>query len=197
MEERAWANRGADVEVERKIKLDASEVTGIIERLSTQGLEFSAPQEQKDVYYKEAGFRDKVQGVDGYIVRIRYSADRPVLNMKRLTTEPGVWREIETPVDDGAALEKILMTIGVEHAVNVTKRRRAIRKDELEIILDDIEELGTYLELAVEGENVDVASASETINDFLNVLSLSIDRVEYRGYPTILLEDQGVVFAVK
>lgn len=185
------------MEVESKVQLTKSELAAVFEKLSGLGINLGGAEKQKDVYFKEIGFRDKVQGVDGYIVRLRYTNTQTVLNMKRLTTQEGVWTEVETIVKDGKAVEEIIMAIGAEHAVNVTKTRRMARLDDLEIIIDEIEELGTFLELSVEGSNVDVESARKTINSFLESLGIPLDRVEYRGYPTILLEEQGVVFSLK
>jgi predicted adenylyl cyclase CyaB len=185
------------MEVESKVRLTDAEVSQLLERLTELGVKLGPAQLQRDVYYKEAGFRGKIQGTDGYILRIRYSGERSTLNMKRLTTEEGVWTEVETQVADGHAVEKIIKTIGLEHAVNVTKDRRSGETDGLEVVIDDIEELGTFLELAVEGDELDVATARQKINTFLSKLGIAEDRVEYRGYPTILLEQQGVVFSLK
>jgi adenylate cyclase class 2 len=185
------------MEVESKVKLESSEVEALLKELARLGIHLGEAETQKDVYYKQRGFRERVQGPGDYLIRLRYTGTKTVLNMKHLTAEDGVWNEVETPVQDGAVVEEIVQEIGAEPAVTVTKARRMTRTPELEIIIDEIEELGIFLELSVEGDNLDVLAARQTINDFLKKLGIGPERVELRGYPTILLEKQGVVFTVK
>lgn len=185
------------MEVESKVKLDSSELDALLTELAGLGVHLGDIEQQKDVYFKAQGFRDRVQGPGDYLIRLRYTDGKTVLNMKHLTTQDGVWNEVETPVQEGSVVEEIITEIGAEPAVTVTKKRRMTRAAGLEIIIDEIEELGTFLELSVEGDNLDVTAARQTINDFLKKLGVAPERVELRGYPTILLEAQGVVFTVK
>jgi adenylate cyclase class 2 len=185
------------MEVESKVKLEPSEVDALLKELAGLGVHLGDSEQQKDVYFKERGFRARVQGPGDYLIRLRYTDTKTVLNMKHLTTQDGVWNEVETLVQDGAVVEEIITEIGAELAVTVTKNRRMTRNAELEVIIDEIDELGTFLELSVEGDDLDVPAARQTINDFLKKLGIAPERVELRGYPTILLEEQGVVFTVK
>lgn len=184
------------MEVERKVKLEGDDLGALRRILDAEGVDFGPATTQRDVYYKEAGFRTRVQGVDGYIVRVRHESSGCSLNLKRLTRDPGVWREVETAVSDGEAGEAILQAIGLEHAVTVTKSRQQCHLGRIEVILDEIAELGAYLELAVEGNDLDVAAAKEELGEVLDRLGVGRERIEFRGYPTILLEQQGVVFSV-
>lgn len=184
------------MEVESKILLDTDQVEVIITRLAALGVKLDQPEAQRDVYYKQRGFRSKVQGPGSYLVRLRYKRSGTVLNMKRLTELDGVWDEVETPVEDGQVVEEIVQAIGAEHAVTVAKERRKGRFHDLEVIVDEVENLGTFLELAVETED-DPVQARATIDAFLVQLGIDRSRVELRGYPTILLERQGVAFSVK
>jgi len=182
--------------VESKVRLLDGDLGQIEAQLLDQGVTLGSAIHQKDVYFKEQGFRDKVHGAGSYLVRVRYAAHGTTLNMKRLTETDGVWEEIETPVENGEIVEQILLTIGVEHAVTVDKKRRMAKLDDLEIIIDEVADLGTFLELAIEGGG-SVTEARARINIFLGKLGISSDRVELRGYPSIILEDQGVRFSSK
>jgi adenylate cyclase, class 2 len=184
------------MEVESKVRLDTGEVDRVADALSLCGIKAGEPESQRDVYFKERGFREHVQGPGSYLVRVRYSGGRTTLNMKRLTTQDGVWEETETPIGEGEVAENIIQALGAEPAVTVTKVRRMARLDDLEVIIDDVEELGLFLELAVETDG-DVASARLKIDSFLELLEIAPDRVELRGYPTMLLEEQGVKFSAK
>jgi predicted adenylyl cyclase CyaB len=84
--------------------------------------------------------------------------------------------------------------IGAELVVVVRKTRRSGQFGEIEVQIDDVEELGTYLEVAVQVDQ-DTHRARELIDQLLRELGIPADRVELRGYPVILLEQQGVSFS--
>jgi predicted adenylyl cyclase CyaB len=84
--------------------------------------------------------------------------------------------------------------IGAELVVVVRKTRRSGQFGEIEMQIDDVEELGTYLEVAVQVDQ-DTHRARELIDQLLRELGIPADRVELRGYPVILLEQQGVSFS--
>lgn len=183
------------MEVECKVKLHAKEADALGDELTQRGIRLGNPETQRDVYFKERGFRQHVQGAGSYLVRVRYGS-KITLNMKHLTNQDGVWEEVESEIQDGGVAEQIIEAIGGERAVTVTKSRRMGSLGNLEVIIDNVEELGTFLELAVE-TNDDTAAARQEIDAFLDKLGIARDRVELRGYPTILLEEQGVKFSAK
>ncbi|MEU7923212.1 class IV adenylate cyclase [Micromonospora zamorensis] len=184
------------MEVESKVLLSSDEVDAIVLRLAALGLHLGQQETQRDVYYKERGFRENVQGPGSYLVRLRYKESGTILNMKRLTESDGTWEENETRVDDGQIVEEIVRAIGAEKAVTVTKVRRQCLRDDLEIIIDEVEGMGIFLELAIETVD-EPEKARDRINLFLAELEIDPSRIELRGYPTILLEQQGVRFSVK
>ena len=116
--------------------------------------------------------------------------------MKRLTNHDGVWEEVETRIEDGDVAERIMDAMGAELAVIVQKTRRSGRFGEIEIQIDNVEELGTYLEVVLQVDE-EIDQAGKSIDQLLRELDIPPDRVELRGYPVILLERQGVSFSVK
>ncbi|MGW1131886.1 class IV adenylate cyclase [Streptomyces griseoluteus] len=184
------------MEVESKVRLEPGEEDRLASTLKQLAIAPGEPARQRDVYYKERGFRDRVQGPGSYLVRVRYTDAGTTLNMKRLTAQDGVWEETETSVGRGEVAESIIQAIGAEHAVTVAKVRRMATVDDLEVIIDEVDDLGTFLELAVETDD-DTAAARAKIDAFLGTLRIAPERVELRGYPTMLLEAQGVKFSVK
>src|SRR5438132_35869 len=113
------------MEVEIKVPLDSDQLAELERVLSDLAISIGQPETQRDVYFKERGFRTKTQGPGSYLVRVRYAGIAAVLNMKRLTNTDGVWEETETEVHKGEVVEKIIVTIGAEHALTVEKTRRA------------------------------------------------------------------------
>jgi adenylate cyclase, class 2 len=184
------------VEVESRVKLNVGEQEQIIGKLAARQIVLGAPVLQRDVYFTERGFRDRVHGPGSAIVRVRYTPFEITLNMKRLTDRDGVWEEVETRIEDGDVAERILDAMGAELAIIVTKTRRSGHLGEIEIQIDDVEDLGTYLEVAVQVDD-EIHQARKSIDRLLRELGIPSDRVELRGYPVILLEQQGVSFAAK
>jgi predicted adenylyl cyclase CyaB len=184
------------VEVESRVKLSTGERERLIAELTARQIVLTAPVPQRDVYYKERGFRDRVHGPGSAITRIRYTPSEVTLNMKRLTGHDGVWEEFETRIQDGDVAECIMAAMGAELAVVVTKNRQSGCFGGIEVQIDEVEQLGTYLEVAVQVDNgdKDTRRARESIDRLLRELGISADRVELRGYPVILLEQQGVSF---
>jgi len=184
------------VEVESRVKLSSAEQERLIGELAARQIELASPVLQRDVYFKERGFRDSVHGPGSAIIRIRYMPSAVTLNMKRLTTQDGVWEEFETKIQDGNVAERIMHAMGAELAVIVRKKRRSGRIGEIEVQIDEVEELGTYLELAMQVDQ-EFGRARNMIDQLLRELGIPADRVELRGYPVILLERQGVSFSAR
>jgi len=182
------------VEVESRVKLSRGEQQRIIGELAARQIALAAPVLQRDVYFAERGFRDRVHGPGSAIARIRYSPSEITLNMKRLTDQDGVWEEIETTIHDGDVAELIMVAMGAEPVVVVRKKRRSGRFGEIEVQIDEVEHLGTYLEVAMQVDQ-ESSRARQLIDQLLRELGIPADRVELRGYPVILLEHQGVSFS--
>jgi adenylate cyclase class 2 len=182
------------VEVECRVRLSTGEEQRLIDQLTARQIVLNAPVPQRDVYYAERGFRDRVHGPGSAITRIRYTPSEITLNMKRLTRHGGIWEEVETRIQDGDVAERVMEAIGAELVVVVRKTRRSGQFGEIEMQIDDVEELGTYLEVAVQVDQ-DTHRARELIDQLLRELGIPADRVELRGYPVILLEQQGVSFS--
>lgn len=83
--------------------------------------------------------------------------------------------ESETGIEDGEALEAILLALGFEPVMRMEKRRAVWMRAELEACLDETP-FGCYLEL--EGEPQAIRAAMES-------LGLAPDRAEPRSYPEL------------
>ena len=66
-------------------------------------------------------------------------------------------REHETGVDDGETMDAILRALGFEPAAVVEKERDRFRVGEYTVTLDDVTDLGEYVEVETESDDVDAA----------------------------------------
>ena len=61
------------MEVESRVELSVAEHERLIGELAARQIVLTTPVLQRDVYFKERGFRDRVHGPGSAITRIRYT----------------------------------------------------------------------------------------------------------------------------
>jgi len=176
-------------EIEVKVKIDNIEkVKGDFERL---GVVWSAPKPQIDCYYRLKDQFGAAQKPGSYILRIRQETN-PTFTMKALTDRRGVWEERETKIENPKELEKILQKIGFVNVLTLHKKRTSGEYEKFKLEIDEIRELGNYLEVEVKGQD------GEKIQNEIKKLFLSLGlperNIERRGYPEIIFEERGQKF---
>lgn len=115
-----------------------------------------------------------------------------MLAVKGLTDRRGVWEEYETKIEDPNAMEKILDKLGYNCVLTFHKKRTSARYKDFGLEIDEVEELGNYLE--VEAIGTDGERLQEEIKGLFKQLGLPESSIERRGYPEIVMESQGVKF---
>lgn len=180
-------NKGLEIEV--KVKLDNLHKTKAL--LSKMGVAWGKTKVLIDHYFR---LKEKVredQGPGSYVLRVRKNKEN-FLTMKLLTERRGVWEEYETKIEDPETLEKILQKAGFATVCLFHKKRTSGKLGKFSLELDQIEELGDYLEVEIIGK--DGEKMQEEIKDFFKKLDLPEENIERRGYPEIVMESQGIKF---
>tara|TARA_Y100000310_G_scaffold240778_1_gene244682 strand:- start:1648 stop:2202 length:555 start_codon:yes stop_codon:yes gene_type:complete len=177
------------MEVEARVKVDSLEE--VKEKLVGLGAEFYKEKNQVDSIFKKKGDELKPQGPGDFILRIRES-DKNFLTFKALTETTGAWVEHETEVQNAEEMNEILVKSGFSKALTMTKKRLCGALDDFELCLDDIKELGTFIEIALDSD--DEKKAKEEIVGLLNKLGFDESQIVHKGYVAILFERQGVKF---
>jgi len=176
-------------EIEVKVKIgNVAEVKKTLEKL---GVGWSKPKKQIDSYFRLKNQATATQKPGSYILRIRRE-DKASFTLKALTDRYGVWEEYETKIDDADELEKILLKIGFVEVLTLHKKRTSGKYGKFSLEVDEIKELGNYLEVEVRGQNGEKLQA-EIKNLFLKV-GLPEKNIERRGYPEIILGSRGLKF---
>ncbi|RMF84524.1 MAG: CYTH domain-containing protein [Planctomycetota bacterium] len=91
--------------------------------------------------------------------------------------EPGpekVREEIETGVGDAAALLRILERLGLREKIRYEKRRETWRRDDAEVVIDELPRLGGFVEIE--------AASRESVRALRSELGLDDADIEPRGY---------------
>jgi adenylate cyclase class 2 len=172
-------------EIEVKIKVENFE--DIQKRLEERGCVLSGAISQHDVIYSKEGSAEEWKSAkEGKIImRIRYLKDKAEFNLKQQQSGEMDNLEYETEVKDAEAMHKILLALGYAPEVEVKKIRRKGKLGEYEICLDDVEKLGTHVELEkLASDDADPRTVREELFQILESLGLSRENEETKGYDT-------------
>jgi len=159
----------------------------IMNALTTIGCTFGDPVIQNDVIFQK---KNRVE--DSPVARVRLTNDGTILfTVKKRGVNELASQEHEVTVSSAKELEKMLILLDQEEVVRINKKRISAHHDSYEICIDDVEDLGSFIEIEAMISDDDVAKAQETQNTLFEfLLSLGIspeDRVTV-GYNSLLLE---------
>src|SRR4030043_1105380 len=155
-------------EIEVKVKLNnASKVKKLLENL---GVKWSAPKSQIDTYYKLKTLVKETLKPGSYILRIRRN-NKSSFTLKALTGQYGVWEEYETEIENPKSLEKILAKVGFVVVLTLHKKRVSGKYKKFNLELDQIKELGNFLE--AEAISHDGKKLQQEITQFFLKIGLS------------------------
>lgn len=172
---------------EIEVKLRVKDLRTIEQALVKRGCVLSAPIRQHDTIYSKGGSTEEWEtGKEGHVVvRIRREDNKTEFNLKQQRSNELDNLEYETKVENGDAIHQILLTMGWAPQVEVKKIRRKGKLGEYEICLDEIEGLGSFVELEkLTGDDADPATVQEELLKTLETLGLSRADQETRGYDT-------------
>ncbi len=185
------------IEVEIKFRVPHE---ALVDRLIAEGqLVFADPIVQRDIYWNhpQRNFRETDESL-----RIRSSGDQNILTYKapRLDTLTRTRPEIEIPfLAGGESLEKmrsVLLALGFRIIDSVEKTRRTAvffwEETEIEVALDQLPSLGTFLEIEALAEENQWQIARDLIVRLAEHWQIR-DLREPRSYLRMLLEQQGII----
>lgn len=118
-----------------------------------------------------------------YIVRIRESETKKILTYKS-TIINGAWEEIETQVEDAVVIKKILGYLNLESFLVIDKERLTGKVGDIEINIDQIKDLGLYVEFEVISD--DVKKGKKRILNFSSQLNLELNDIVNGGYVQLM-----------
>jgi predicted adenylyl cyclase CyaB len=92
-------------------------------------------------------------------------------------------------------MRNILEKSNFSHVFSIIKTRTIGKLGEFELCIDDVKELGKYLEIALHSEDLKNAEgAKEKISNLIAELGFDESNVEHRGYAAIISQNMGVKF---
>ena len=177
-------------EVEQKHRVEDLEM--LQKRLQELGVALSRPIPQSDQYFSHPA-RDFATTDEA--LRIRTSGDEGFITYKgpKLDSTTKTRREIELPIGSGGdrreQFNELLVALGFQPVATVRKQRRkfklAYRGHDVEGALDDVEQVGTFVELELLADESTLEEKKLVIQTLADELRLG--RSERRSYLEMLL----------
>ncbi len=174
-------NSPMDLEIE--VKAYAADLAAIEARLQRLGAVFTGAVHETDTYFNHPQ-RDFAQTDEA--LRIRIADDRAFMTYKgrKLDTLSKTREEIEVAVGDPAAAMRLLERVGFTPVARVRKLRRTYKLGGFTVCLDDVTDLGTFVEVEARG-TADIEPARDAALALLKQLKLQ--KTERRSYLELLL----------
>lgn len=155
-----------------------------------------------------AGDRKHLQQRDSYFVnstdpkrlavfRIRETDNKCTFTIKGTsqTGHANAWPEWETPLDDPLTLESVLLAGGFNRLLVIKKKRLSLYLEGFEVNLDEVEELGYFIEAEaiVEGETHEqITKLKRRLEDMLKkTFDITQESFINLGYVDLLQQAQG------
>jgi adenylate cyclase class 2 len=178
-------------EVEQKFPV--ADLAALEARLAALGATVAEPQSQIDHYYAHPA-RDFAATDEALRTRRTDQSNYITYKGPKVDKTTKTRHEIELPLSpreaDIAAMEGLLEALGFTPVGEVCKSRRTAivpwQGRRIEVALDDVIDLGTFIELELVGEEQDIESAKASIASLARELGLSDS--QRKSYLELLLE---------
>ena len=177
-------------EVEIKVRL--ASVKSFILKLDEKGIKLGEPKKQHDVVFSEPG------AVENHFkanwLRIRTENDSVVYFTLKKSVEGHLDNiEHEVTVNESAELKNIILCLGYEPYSDLTKVRRKVKINDIEICLDEVPGLGNFVEAEkLVDHDSDHDSVVSELWQLLTSLGLSRENEVHEGYDVLERKNRGL-----
>lgn len=185
-----------DIEIEIKFPLhNPEEVVGFLNKNAKL---ISKDVFQKDTYFTPVhrNFINKAYPFEW--LRLRETAKGSSLDYKHFYPENAkktdYCDEFQTGVSDVDSLKKIAENLDFKEIIIVDKKRSLWLFKDVEIAIDDVKGLGSFIELEARKEYKDPKDGKRYLYELLGRLKAKVGEEDLRGYPFRVLEKQGHKF---
>ncbi len=179
-----------DIELEIKVKLSKKEYDNLKTKMQANA-KFLKEINHLDVYYepKNKKFTKNLKCINEWL-RIGKRGNEIILNYKN-------WHnniycdEYEVKIDNKEIMEKILEKLEIYEIIKVNKKRTAyLYKDKYEIGLDEVENLGYFIEIENKKYDLPILEEYDKLIKEASNLKINLKHITRKGYPHILLEEK-------
>jgi len=155
--------------IEGEVKARAREDTK--EAILALGAVPMGTEEHHDLYFNSPQ-RDFKETDEALRIRIKEDGARLTYKGPKLDSETKSRLELTAVIDDPLKMQQILESLGFVLSGTVKKRRTKYRLDDVVFAIDEVEGLGSFLEVEARGEDDDWAAQKRRVLSLLNRLGL-------------------------
>lgn len=182
-------------EIEVKARVENKDA--LLKKLEDLSCALGETKVQNDVVYvQEYGSMEQFLSNELFL-RIRESNNKILFTVKyhKDRTQNGnaldMPLEHEVEVSSRSELESMLVLLGFFPALNITKRRQTGHYKDWEICIDEVEGLGSFIEVEqLTHADEDIQPVTDAISSFLSTLGISPKDIGAKRYDIALLEKQ-------
>ena len=147
------------------------------------GVIFVGEKTEKDTYFKHSTDIDRK-----LVLRIRKTKSGDMLTFKAKSKgDDTAWPDVDLPLGDAKSLEKILRGSDYEEVITITKSRSTYKKKNFEINIDNIKELGWFIEIEGRGTQKERKHIEKEINETLRLFGINQIDIVRQGYVPLAL----------
>lgn len=162
----------------------------LLQKAATLGISFGKVITQDDTTYEvDLPWEDP----NWNIFRIRKQADKTILTMKyKASNRSRDNHERETVIEDAEQMADILGRLGYHFGVHLRKHRQIAKYRDLELCLDEVDELGSFVEIEkLADDDADVDAVQDELWGLLLQLGVSPEDRVHKGYDTLMYEQKA------
>ncbi len=188
------------IEVELRAKV--ANLNALEEKVKALGAKYAYSMLNIDEYYLTAADAAEFEKnptaaatPKGGVVRIRTLSREGKEGKSTLLTiktvkggDLAVRQELQVHTSDARETQRILEYFGCKKILTLTKNRKIYNLGEVGILLDDINELGAWVEVSIEGAHVDAEPARAELLRTLEKMGFAKSEAESKGYYNLAAE---------
>ncbi|MEN9625771.1 MAG: hypothetical protein RL557_99 [archaeon] len=181
---------------EIELKFPLLNPTTLIEKLKLIAQSEKGEDVQRDIYYTpfHRNFLD-IKPISEWL-RLRESKKGFSLNYKKWHNEKGdtiSCDEFETSLENTEVLKNIFKRLDFKELITVEKNRIVFNYKDTEIAIDDVQGLGTFIEIESNGNFVSVEETEKHLHSVLMEIGAKVGTQDFEGYPSLLLKKKGMI----
>lgn len=178
---------GYSMRKEIEVKAKADNLEELASKLESLGCAIAPPVRQNDAIFADAkyGAFEEFQP-NKNLLRIRESNGKFFFTIKQPKANQMDSIEYETEISNPEGMKETLLLMGYQEVIQVHKTRRKTNHNGWEICLDEIDGLGSFVEVEKITDEADAEKVQNELFAFLEGLGVKREDRIFDGYDTLL-----------
>ncbi|TQV63595.1 MAG: class IV adenylate cyclase [Sulfurovum sp.] len=169
-------------EVEVKIKVQ--NIDNILNKLNSLGCALTSPKKQRDVIFISSDMKEYKITAGTVVLRTRNENGKESFTLKRQSGVNLSSKEYNLEIKGANTLHEMLKLMGFKQLVEVVKVRMEGKLDKYSICIDEVEKLGTFIELELLTDREDFNNIQKEMITFLKKMGMDTSQRSTIPYDT-------------